>query len=102
MSRKIPKITANLEQNYPNPFKKETTIFYTVSLAKTCKISLKIMEEDSYNEVKTLVNARQKKGRYEVRWDGTNEEGEKLPKGVYVCKLLVGNFQESRKIILDR
>ncbi len=101
MSHKIPKSIAHLEQNYPNPFKKETTIFYTVSLAKTCKVSLKILEEDSNNEVKTLVNTRQKKGRYEIRWDGTNEKGEKLQKGVYVCKLLIGNSQQSRKIVLS-
>ncbi len=102
MSLKTPKLVVRLEQNYPNPFKNKTTIFYTIALAESSKISLKIFEEGSQNEVKTLVNQIQKKGHYEVKWDGTNERGEGVSSGTYVCKLRLGNFQQSIKMILSR
>ncbi len=93
---------ANLEQNQPNPFKKNTTIFYTISANMSCKVSITILEENSYTVVKTLINVRQAKGRYQVRWDGTSDKGKMLPKGTYICKLSVGDLYMSRKIILDR
>ncbi|OGC79814.1 MAG: hypothetical protein A2145_07205 [candidate division Zixibacteria bacterium RBG_16_40_9] len=101
MTKKILKPVAKLEQNYPNPFRKQTTIFYTVTLPQTCKISLKISDEKSDNEIKTLVNKRQKRGRYEVQWDGTNEKGEKVPRGTYICRLIINNFMQIRKMVLS-
>jgi len=101
MTKKIPKAIAKLEQNYPNPFKGQTTIFYTVTLPHTCKISLKVLDEKSDNEIKTLVNKRQKRGRYEVQWDGTNEKGEKMPRGTYICKLIINNLMQIRKLVLS-
>jgi len=100
-TKKIPKVIAKLEQNYPNPFKKQTTIFYTVTLPQTCKISLKILDERKDTEVKVLVNKRQRKGRYEVQWDGTNEKGEKMPMGTYICKLIINNLMQIRKLVLS-
>jgi hypothetical protein len=46
-------------------------------------------------EVTTLVNEQLQPGAYEVEWDATN-----YPSGVYFYKLTVGDFSESKKMIL--
>lgn len=75
-----------LFQNYPNPFNPETEIrFY---LEKDRKIELKI-----YNPlgqlVKTLVKDQLSEGFHTVVWDGTNNDGNQMPTGVYIYSLEV-------------
>ncbi|HQF43377.1 MAG TPA: T9SS type A sorting domain-containing protein, partial [Ignavibacteriaceae bacterium] len=69
-------IEYSLDQNYPNPFNPTTTISY--SLAEDGFVNLVI-----YNllgeEVTTLVNSKQKVGRYEVVFDAS-----KISSGIYL------------------
>lgn len=82
---------------YPNPVKTQQTIRY--NLLKDSKVLLKI-----YNvlgqEVKTLVNSMQEKGPKTLTWNGTDNQGRILAKGVYICQLQVDQSKQSRKIIL--
>jgi hypothetical protein len=48
-------------------------------------------------EVATLVNENQKAGNYEVEWNAS-----KLPSGVYFYQLSVGNYIETKKMVLLR
>ncbi|KPK95541.1 hypothetical protein AMJ80_05010 [bacterium SM23_31] len=86
-----------LYQNYPNPFNLATTIRY--ALTNTSHVQLTI-----YNilgqKVKTLVNEPQSSGEYFVIWNGTNDSGLQAGSGVYLCKLKVSSFSETKKIIL--
>ena len=41
--------------------------------------------------IKALVNGLQYKGRLQVNWDGTNEIGERMPPGLYLAVLTVGD-----------
>ena len=86
-----------LSQNYPNPFNPTTTMRYEVPSGS--KITLKI-----YNilgqEVKTLVNDYQKQGRYEILWDGRNDQGVKVATGVYLYRISSGKFQKVKKMML--
>jgi immune inhibitor A len=88
----------NLGQNYPNPFNPTTTIAYDLDRDFE-QVSLKI-----YNilgqEVKTLVNGPQDAGRYEVRWDGTAQDGSRTATGVYFYRLDTGDNYQSRKMLL--
>jgi hypothetical protein len=89
-----------LAQNYPNPFNPETTIDFTLPLKKA--ISLKI-----YNtlgqEVRTLINQREYlEGTHSVRWDGKDNNGQPVASGVYIYKLIYGNFSQSKKMTLVR
>ncbi len=89
-----------LKQNYPNPFNPTTTIEFSLPLAKT--ISLKI-----YNtlgeEVKTLINNESYlPGSHSVQWDGTDNFGNPVASGVYIYKLIFGNFFKSKKMMLVR
>lgn len=73
----------SLAQNYPNPFNASTVIEYQV--ATTGHTTLTI-----YNVLgqvaKTLVDSDQQPGAYRAIWDGTNNDGEPLPSGLYLCR----------------
>lgn len=93
-----------LHQNYPNPFNPETAISYQLSpkgQAAVSQVKLAI-----YNllgqKVRTLVNTRQPAGRYEVNWDGRDENGAEVSGGIYFYRLSAGDFQQARKMVLLR
>jgi len=96
-----------LEQCYPNPLNPSTVIRYSLLVDRSAvsyqrsAVSLKI-----YNilgeEVITLVDQEQRAGRYEVVWDGRNNQGKEVANGVYLCRLKAGEFTAARKMVLLR
>lgn len=79
-------------QNYPNPFNPETAISY--ALVKSGHVRLDVFNMLG-QKVATLVDQPQNSGRYTVRFVGTN-----LPTGVYLYKLAVNGFTQTRKMFL--
>ncbi len=87
-----------LSQNYPNPFNPTTMRKYSIpanaNVETHGRVSLRM-----YNvlgeEVATLVNEKQSPGEYSVQFNATD-----LPSGVYFYTLHVGDFVETRKMIL--
>ena len=89
-----------LEQNYPNPFNPTTSINFTLPLDKT--ISLKIYNSLG-QEVRTLAdNESYSKGSHAIQWDATDASGSRVASGVYIYKLVFGNFSKSMKMTLVR
>jgi len=88
-----------LNQNFPNPFNPTTTIRY--SLAKTSDVKVTI-----YNmmgqEVRTLINGNMNAGLYELVWNGRNGSNQKVASGVYLVKMVAGDFTQTRKMVLIR
>jgi len=78
--------------NYPNPFNPSTTIVYFIPLK--AKVTL-ILFDTWGREVATLVNEEQIAGRYEVKYDGS-----KLAGGIYFYRMQVGEYSETRKMVL--
>ena len=83
---------ALLNQNYPNPFKQNTTFSYHIS--QPGMVSFKIY---SYTGklVKTLVNNRQEIGDYQI-----NFKGDELPSGMYFYKLQLDDNRTLTKKML--
>ncbi|MCK4420537.1 T9SS type A sorting domain-containing protein [candidate division WOR-3 bacterium] len=79
----------------PNPFTDNTHIKFAVK--ETDKVSVRI-----YNLtgacVTTLEDSKLVPGYYSLRWEGTDANGEKLPSGVYLCKVSIGDKAETTKI----
>jgi exo-beta-1,3-glucanase (GH17 family) len=91
-----------LYQNYPNPFNPETTIIYTIAppiLPKgkaSVLVNLKVYDVLG-REVAVLVNEEQKAGTHYSKFFNINSS---LAGGVYFCRLIVGNYSETTKMII--
>ena len=87
----------SLSQNYPNPFNPETVLRY--ALPNSSNLSLVI-----YNlmgqEVIRWDEQNVQPGYYEKTWNGTNKFGVPVGSGVYLYRLVAGDFIETRKMIL--
>jgi len=51
-------------------------------------------------KIKILVNEIQSSGDKIIQWDSTNDEGHILSSGIYLCKIDVDNYVQTRKMIL--
>ncbi|GAB1443127.1 hypothetical protein MASR2M39_19660 [Ignavibacteriales bacterium] len=83
-----------LSQNYPNPFNPETVIRYHTPSAGA--VSIKVYDQIG-NLIKVLVNEHQPPGEHSVAFDAG-----KLASGVYFYRISVGNFSETKKMLLLR
>ena len=92
-SLELPK-NVGLEQNFPNPFNPATVVRYHLPVASDVKLAVYDMLG---REVSVLVNERREAGVHEVKCDGSN-----LGSGVYFCRLQVGDFVQSKKLVLLR
>ena len=81
-----------LSQNYPNPFNPVTKIKYSIPVEGFVKIRVfDITGRITVN----LVNQNQKKGVYEVEFNGRD-----LSSGVYFYKLETDGFTDTKKMML--
>jgi hypothetical protein len=89
----------SLSQNYPNPFNPTTKIKYTIpSVGTRDRVSVQLRIYDILGrEIATLVNEEKPAGEYEVELNAAN-----LPSGIYFYQLKVGQFSETKKMILLR
>ncbi len=86
-----------LFQNYPNPFNPATSIPYYLPVGSEVKLEIfNVLGQ----KIKTLVDQRQQAGNYTVRWNGTADNGESVPGGVYFYRLKVKNFTQVKKMVL--
>ena len=81
-----------LFQNYPNPFNPETVISWQSPV--TGKNVLKVFNILG-NEIATLVNKEMPSGKYEINFDGSE-----LPSGIYLIRLQVDSFVQTKKMSL--
>ncbi len=88
-----------LHQNYPNPYKHNTTISYAIPKSGT--VSLKIYNIKG-QLVKTVVNEHKEKGYYTEIWDGRNDNGKKLANGIYFYKIKIEGKSKVKKMLLLR
>jgi YVTN family beta-propeller protein len=96
----------SLSQNFPNPFNSFTTIQFNVNSSQLTESSAVTATLTIHNilgrKVKTLVNERKSSGTYQVVWDGMNEKGEELATGIYFCRLKLGDYSLTKKMLLLR
>jgi hypothetical protein len=81
-----------LSQNYPNPFNSATIIKYSLPSDQYVRIRL---YDILGREVQTLVNGYKSKGFYEVSFNSGS-----IASGIYFYKMVAGNFQDARKMII--
>ena len=99
----VPTETALLP-NYPNPFNPDTWLPYR--LAKESAVAIRIYNH-SGTPIRTLSLGVQGQGDYlslqeAAYWDGRNDAGEPVGSGVYWCTLDAGDYQETRKMAIQK
>ena len=86
-----------LLRGYPNPFNERTLIKYALPNSGDAHIAV-------YNllgqRVKTLVDASQETGRYEITWDGRDQGGREVASGVYFCRMRAKGLERTIKMAL--
>ena len=51
-------------------------------------------------QVRWLVREEQPAGEYSVWWDGVNAFGQSVSSGIYIYRITVDNYVQSRKMML--
>ncbi|MFA7421588.1 MAG: T9SS type A sorting domain-containing protein, partial [Melioribacteraceae bacterium] len=81
-----------LSQNYPNPFNPTTKINY--SLPKSGIVTIKLYDILG-KEVGIIENGFKEAGNYKVSFDAS-----RLASGVYIYKMVSGDFSATKKLLL--
>ncbi len=84
-------------QNYPNPFNPTTTLQY--ELPEQTDVQM-IIYDISGRKIKQWSCQNQQPGTYEIIWNSTDQNGNAVPSGVYIYRMVAGEFMESRKMVL--
>ncbi len=86
-----------LHPAYPNPFNPETSIRYDLPRFADVKVELfNILGQ----RVRVLVEEKQPAGRYTVKWNGQKDNGAVASSGIYLVRLIAGDFSQIQKIAL--
>jgi hypothetical protein len=83
-----------LAQNYPNPFNPSSKISY--GLREPGFVSVKIYDVLG-NEIAELINEYKSAGKYEFYFNSAG-----LSSGIYIYRLVAGNYSYTRKMILEK
>ena len=85
-------------QNYPNPFNSITAISY--QLSDNADVTLSVYSI-SGQKLRTLVNLNKSAGYHSVLWNGTDENNQPVPSGVYFYQLTTGSdFSETERMMV--
>jgi len=86
-----------LLSSYPNPFNPVTTIKYDLYEDSFVKITI---YDVLGNEINHLVNQKVSSGTKTIKWDATNNEGDKIPSGVYIYMIETETHKKTKKMML--
>ena len=81
-----------LLNNYPNPFNPTTSISFQLPI--NCNVLLEIYDVNGHL-VQTLIDSEFKAGKHFADWNGMG-----FTSGVYFYSILVGNFSQTKKMVL--
>ena len=85
-----------VSQNYPNPFNPSTTLRYSMSKGELVNIAVYDM---SGRLVKDLLNGYQNAGYNSIQWNATNNQGQSVSAGMYICVIKIGSYNTSKKML---
>ena len=85
-----------VSQNYPNPFNPSTTLRYSMSKGELVNIAVYDM---SGRLVKGLLNGYQNAGYNSIQWNATNNQGQSVSAGMYICIIKIGSYNTSKKML---
>lgn len=88
----LPLVTG-LNDAYPNPFNSQTIVYFSIADEADVRFAI-------YDVAGRLVKDYELKtyipGRYQLKWDSTNNSGESIASGIYFLKMTVGNDENAK------
>jgi flagellar hook capping protein FlgD len=93
--------SSRLLETAPNPFNPTIQISFAIAGVEALQTVLTLYNTQG-QPVRTLLDARKAPGRYQVVWDGRDDNGRTVGAGVYLCRIGVGDVVDTRKITLVR
>ena len=97
-SRLLPE-SLTLWPNYPNPFRQQTTVEYTLPTAGNVTVEVYDLLG---RRVRVLTDGRREAGLHRVRWNGRSGGGSPAASGVYIVRVEAAGATRSRKMTLVR
>lgn len=85
-----------LFQNFPNPFNKDTKMYYYIPNPGKVNISIYSMLGE---KIKTIIDNEQPTGTYNISWNGTNDNDELVSSGLYLYSMQFGNKKTVKKMM---
>jgi hypothetical protein len=89
----------NLNQNVPNPFNPTTTIRFIIPIASNVRLHV---YDVTGRRIATLIDRGLSAGEHSVVWSGRDDMGRSVASGVYVVRLVNGEFSGVRRMVLLR
>ncbi|MBN2103416.1 T9SS type A sorting domain-containing protein [bacterium] len=86
-----------LNQNIPNPFNPITKIHF--ELPKNEQVCL-IVYNTLGQQVKNLISDNFEAGYHTVTWNGLNDQENAVAAGIYICRILAGDYQKAVRMVL--
>lgn len=87
-----------LYQNAPNPFRDNTTIKFSLPRAEKVEMLVYDIKGDVYK--KLIDYEMYQPGEYSVSFSAIDDQGEKMPGGIYFCRLKAGSFMQVVKMLV--
>ncbi|MEF8941156.1 MAG: T9SS type A sorting domain-containing protein, partial [Salinivenus sp.] len=88
-----------LMPNYPNPFRRTTTIEYT--LEERQKVRLAIYDVLG-RRVQVLADGPKRAGFHRLQWQGEGRDGRPVASGVYFARLVAGSTTQTERLVVVR
>jgi hypothetical protein len=92
-------LSFRLHGNTPNPFAATTAILFTTASASD--VQLRIYDLAG-RVVRTVLDRPLGAGRHQVFWNGDDDTGRPVAKGIYFTRLRAGAFEAHRKLVVLR
>lgn len=80
---------------YPNPFDEWIQLDYHLLNAQYVTVSILNSLGQEINQISSSIESS---GLHSHRWDGKNQQGLKMPSGVYIYKIQAGNKLMTGKV----
>jgi hypothetical protein len=81
----------------PNPVRDRATISFAVPAAAAVSL---VVYDVAGRPVRTLTRGEWASGTHSVTWDGTNAARQRMPAGVYFCRMTAGSFEQTLRLVL--
>ena len=93
-----------LHQNYPNPFNPKTVVSSQLPVASWVRL---VVYDLLGREVAVLMDEYKAPGTYRIEFSAqsgsaSGGDGAKLASGVYICRMIAGDFVSAKKMVLQR